>query len=382
MKLVTAHIVLALDVGGLERVVLNLVGHGVKHGQAEHVVCVERLGTLVPQIEEAGAQIHCVDKGPGLRLRMIGELRRLFREIRPDVVHTHQTGALFYAGPAAKRERVPVIVHTEHGNHYNHAPFRTRMLAKFAAMYSQRFFCVSTEIADTIVRRGIAPRRKVSVIANGIETEKFAIRIDTTELKRSLGIPPGAQIVGTVGNLREVKRQDVLIRGFAAVSEINGQQPHLVIVGEGDLREQLTTLAAELGVADRVHLVGRQTNPEHFLQLMDVFSLTSRSEGMPMAILEAWATGLPVVASRVGGLPELIEEQRTGVMFESGNVSQLTGHLRNLLQDREKSRQMGLAGQELVRARYDVSAMADTYHRQYMELLGDGVRAEPVAGVR
>ena len=209
------HVVLSLDVGGLERVVLSLIREGVRMGQRVSVVCVERAGKLAGEAEEAGAGVWCAGKLPGVKFKTIETIRAHMVELRPDVVHTHQIGALFYAGPAARKAGVRVVVHTEHGKHYEKNR-RRRWVGWWAGRYAQRFFCVSKDIAAAVVRRGVVAEGKVRVVHNGIDTDKFAHLGDGAALREELGIPREAAVVGTVGRLAEVKRQEVLIRGVAA----------------------------------------------------------------------------------------------------------------------------------------------------------------------
>src|SRR2546423_942770 len=140
------HVVLSLDVGGLERVVLSLVREGVRAGHRVSVLCLERPGKMAPQAEALGAPVTCVNKPPGVRLATVGKVAEFLRRVKPDVVHTHQIGALFYAGPAARRAGVPVVVHTEHGKHFE-TRRRNRWLGWWAAKNAQRMFCVSADIA-------------------------------------------------------------------------------------------------------------------------------------------------------------------------------------------------------------------------------------------
>jgi glycosyltransferase involved in cell wall biosynthesis len=140
------------------------------------------------------------------------------------------------------------------------------------------------------------------------------------------------------------------------------------------LREELAALASALGLDGSVHFAGYQPEPERYLRVMDVFALTSRSEGMPLAVLEAWATGIPVVATRVGGLPELIEEGRTGMLIDPDDESGLSEALDALILDRGRARQLAEAGCQQVRSRFDSRVMASSYNRHYADLLArDGI---------
>jgi sugar transferase (PEP-CTERM/EpsH1 system associated) len=366
-----AHVVLSMNVGGLESIVLDLVREGRLLGQTVAVVCLEAPGVLAQQVEAQGARLVTLDKPPGIRLGLFGRLRSLFRELRPDVVHTHQIGALFYAGPAARKAGVPVVVHTEHGKHYDQ-PSRARWLARLAARRAARFFCVSADIAAAVQAHGIVARRKIHMVPNGIDTDRFRDRGDRGRVRASLGIPADAPLIGTVGRLSEIKRQDLLIRAFQRVRARIGDG-HLLLVGDGPCMGLLRELAAGLGLDDRVHFTGYQPQPAPYLQAMDVFALTSRSEGMPLVVLEAWAAGVPVVATRVGGLPELIDDERIGILVDFNNEDALARALGDLIADRPRARRLGEAGRDRVESRFSLGQMAAEYRRHYNELLGSRI---------
>ncbi len=371
-----AHVVLSLDCGGLERVVLDLIREGCRRGQQAAVICLERPGTLAPDVEALGVEVVSLGKPEGLRLRTIGRLATILKKLAPTVVHTHQIGALFYAGPAAHRVKVPLIVHTEHGKHYGKRR-RTRWLGWLAARHAQRFFCVSKDIASEALVHRIVPREKIDVVPNGIDVSRFSGRQDMQRLRDSLGIPRDVPVIGTIGRLHEIKRQDLLLRGFA---QLRRRMPdtHLVLVGDGPLKGELEQLARDLGLAGSVHFAGYHRQPEQFLSLMKVFTLTSRSEGMPLVVLEAHAAGLPVVASRVGGLPEMIDHGRTGLLFSSGKEEELVEALFTLLSEPDVARGMGEAGRAHVEALFTVRHMYETYQQHYAGLLaGKASALEP-----
>ena len=337
------------------------------------VICLERPGKLASDVERLRVPILCANKQPGLRFGTIEHLRVMLKELRPDVVHTHQVGALLYAGPAARREKVPVVVHTEHINNVAKARtlnkrFRTRMLWHVAGSFADRFCCVSDDIALAAKAYGTVPAKKLTVVLNGIDTTVFDAPGDCESLRRSLGIPCGAAVVGTVGRLNEVKRQDLLIRGFGKIAN-HDPKPHLLLVGDGPELQHLRQLAGDLGLSDRVHFAGYQARPEHYLHLMDIFALTSRLEGVPLAILEAWAAARPVVASRVGGVPEIVTDGQTGILFEPGDEAALTQAMSRLLTNPEEARRLGEAGRNCVRSRFDLRVMAESYEQHYRDLL-------------
>jgi glycosyltransferase involved in cell wall biosynthesis len=160
----------------------------------------------------------------------------------------------------------------------------------------------------------------------------------------------------------------LLIRGFARVRQ-RFPKSRLLLVGDGPVRNDLEGLVRSLALTDAVHFAGYQAQPVQFLEAMDVFALTSRSEGMPLAVLEAWASGLPVVASAVGGLPSLIADGQTGLLFPFPNEGALAAAIEQLLANPDRARQFGRAGQRHVRAHYSLDHVAAKYEDQYRELL-------------
>jgi glycosyltransferase involved in cell wall biosynthesis len=368
------HVVLSLDFGGLERVVLSLAKASRWFDQDVSLLCLERPGTLAPQAEEIGVPVACVDKPPGLRWDTTDRVREVLRRFRPDVVHTHQMTALLYAGRAARRERIPVV-HTEHNNVAAGQSkswarrLRTGMLWRYAGRYADRFCGVARDVIVAARACGTVRRRKLAHVPNGIDTAAFAAaEPDRPAVRAALGIAPDAPLIGTVGRLAEVKQQGVLIRAFAQVVPVF-PTARLVLVGDGPLRAELEGLAASLGLGAAVLFAGYRSDPERFLAAMDVFVLPSRAEAMPLVIPEAWSAGRPVVASRVGGIPELIEDGKTGLLVEPGDVDGLAARLRRLLADPALAGALGRAGRELARASYDVTVMARAYDRTYRELL-------------
>jgi glycosyltransferase involved in cell wall biosynthesis len=264
------------------------------------------------------------------------------------------------------------VLHTEHGNHFSHAggwrAIKTRLLVRSAARGVARFCCVSGEIASAAARWRTVSRDKLEVVANGIPTDDLPDLPSPEAVRASLGIPATAPVVGTVGRLAEIKKQDVLIR---AVGGLRPRLPgvRLVLVGDGPERPRLEALAHESGLGDRVHFVGYQPCPAAFLRMMDVFSLTSRSEGFPVSLLEAWLAGRPVVCPAVGGIPEVVTHGINGLLFPPGDDAALVEGLASVLGDGGLARRLGEAGRSAVRERYSIDRMASEYESRYDSLV-------------
>jgi glycosyltransferase involved in cell wall biosynthesis len=184
--------------------------------------------------------------------------------------------------------------------------------------------------------------------------------------------------------LSDVKRQDLLIQAFAAITKTRPKL-HLVIVGDGARRESLQTLANDLGVQKAVHFVGYRNDRERFLRAIDLFALTSESEGMPLAILEAWAAGLPVVASDCGGIPDVVTADRNGLLFRSGDVSALIDCISRAVDDAQLCKLISETGNMDVKTKYTLATMVANYERVYREVVDENAIAQDfrtAAGIR
>ncbi len=362
------HVVLSLDVGGLEQVVLHLTRSAPVLKQRVSILCIERFGALRQAAEKLGATVQCIDKQPGLRWDTIQKVKRILAEWKPDVVHTHQIGALFYTGTAARSLQIPVIVHTEHGKQIT--TWKQRLLGWWASRYAHRLFAVSADI-KTSLAKSIAHASKIEVVPNGIDVKLLQQPTDVAALRALWNIPINAPIIGTVGRLESVKRQDLLLRLFQKVRE---REPdcHLILVGDGEERAKLESLAQELGIATHVRLVGMQKEPAGYLHLMSASILTSESEGMPLSLLEAWASGVPVFVFGVGGLPELVKESETGYLAPFGEVAQLAEKVVLHLQHPDRAKPLIERCQAKVLHEFDVASMTATYDQRYRALAGGG----------
>ena len=232
---------------------------------------------------------------------LVPRIAARLKEMRPDAVILHHIGPLIYGGLAARLARVPVVLHVEHDAWHYQNPRRRRLARVTFKLVRPRRVAVSNEIADRVT--AAFGGDKITVIPPGIDMHHFRLQ-NRCEARRRLGLPPEALIIGTSGRLVAVKNQVVLIDALASLRQQNtaGAQPILVIAGEGPEREALEKHAARLGVQHAVHMLGHRDDMADVLPSFDVYALPSLNEGLPRAVLEAQAAGLPVVATDVGAL--------------------------------------------------------------------------------
>ena len=281
-------------------------------------------------------------------IAVVNRLRALFRREKPGAVFALGSGdAAFWGRIAAKLSRLPTAwwIHSMRDN----AGRMNRSLARWtdaAVALSPRHSAFVTE------HFGVPPGR-VEIVQNGVEWAEYQ-RADLREATRlELGMEPEMQVIGTVGGLRPVKGHEVLIR---AAARLLSQYPrvHLVMVGDGEQRHMLAELAASEGIAERVLFLGARQDVPRLLSAFDVFVLSSHSEAFPVSALQAMAAGLPVVATDVGCLSEIVEPEATGLLVPPGQPDALSHALGRLVQDREMSREMGRRGSEVVRERFPI----------------------------
>lgn len=312
-------------------------------------------------------------------LRAIFRLAKLIRRERPQILHTHtaKAGAVgrlaaLLAGPA----RPPIVVHTFHGHvlrGYFSAPleFGFRLLERLLAYWTTALVAVSPQVRDDLVALGVAPASKFTVVRLGIELER-RVRDEEgagLETRRLMGVPPEAFVVGWVGRMTAVKRTEDLLRALRRLVDL-GVDARLCLVGDGPDREPLEQKAHELGVVRRCLFVGYQDDVAPFYDAFDAMLLPSANEGTPVSAIESLAAGCPVVATRVGGVPDVVRDGVDGFLAEVGDAETMAGRLAELAADPERRRAMGASGRDRVFERYAVDRLVDDIDRLYRTLLG------------
>jgi len=311
-------------------------------------------------------------------LRAAHRLAALIRRIRPHILHTHtaKAGAVGRtAAVLAGSARPPIVVHTFHGHVLRgyFGPVRTgffRMLERSLASSTTALVAVSPEVRDDLVSLGVAPSEKFTVIRLGVELEE---RVDTSpeariRARRMMGIPEDRFTVGWIGRMTGVKRTDNILLAFKQLRE-RGVDACLCLVGDGPDREGTEELAHELGIIRDCLFLGYQDDVAPFYAAFDALVLPSANEGTPVSAIEALAAGRPVVATRVGGVPDVVRDGIDGFLVDPGDVEALAERLARLAADPALARQMGEAGRARVLERYSVERLIDDVDRLYRKLL-------------
>jgi glycosyltransferase involved in cell wall biosynthesis len=350
-----------------------LVAGEVTRGEESMVYVAEGLGVPVTTIPHLHREIS-----PGRDLLATFRLARIIREERPHILHTHtaKAGAVGrVAALLAGRARPPIVVHTFHGHVLQgyFGRFRTgvfRWLERLLAPVADALIAVSPEVRDDLVALRVAPASKFEVIRLGIRLEERIAggRALRDETRRVMGIADGRFVVGWIGRMTGVKRADDVLRVFRLL-RAGGVDACLCMVGDGPDRDRVEQLAGELGVVRDCFFTGYQEDVGPFFAAFDVFVLPSGNEGTPVTAIEALASGCPVVATRVGGVPDVVRDGEDGFLVEPGAVEELADRLGRLAADPKLRARFGEAGRARVLPRYSVDRLIDDVDRLYRRLL-------------
>jgi glycosyltransferase involved in cell wall biosynthesis len=351
------HVVQGLGIGGQERLVVHLSHALASRGHEVAIVSLSPGGIV--RREARGVRVYDATRANGADPSLVARLAALFLKLRVDVVHTHNPAPMLHAVPAALIARVPRRVHTKHGaNVYGR---RGLWAARLLVHALDAVVAVSAETAEIARRKERVSARRLHVVPNGIPLRDFcADREARARVRAELGIPGDAFVVGSVGRLATEKDYPLLVR---AVSPLLGERTRLVLVGEGDARSEIER-AIPPSKAAFVTLTGARSDVPALLAAFDLFALSSRTEGLPLAIPEAMATGLPVVATAVGGIPSSVGAD-CGVLVPACDEAALERALGALMRDRGRARAMGESARRHALARFSLDRVTDAYESLY-----------------
>ena len=355
------QLVLSLSPGGTERLVIEICRRLA--GRADSMVCcLDEPGGWAAELEALHVPVVALRRQPGFQPLLAVQIARLMKANDIDVVHCHHYSPYVYGLIASRLANVR-LVFTEHGRLSDAAPSRKRRLVNpWLSMLGGRVCAVSADLKQHMVAEGF-PARRVQVVYNGIDPGHRPTSIGRHAARETLGVPRDAFVTGTVGRLDPVKNLTAMLRAHALLIE-NHPDTRAVIVGDGPERGALEALAAELGIADSVLFTGYRSDVRALMAAFDVYLNTSTYEGVSLTILEAMAASLPVIASPVGGNPEVVIDQETGLLVPAG-ARAIADAISLLWLDPRRRGLMGDAGRHRVIRHFSIGRMVDDYASAY-----------------
>lgn len=363
------HLIYRLDFGGLENLMVERINRMPADAYRHAVVCLTESTDFASKIRKPGVEVYALHKQAGLSLGTHAALWKLLRRLKPAILHSYNLSAIEYA-PAAILAGVPVRINGAHGRDASDPHGRNRkhnFLRRAMVPFYDCCYANSADLFEWNSRVIGVPAHKSRLLANGIDTDKFAPAARRGE--RHFG--PDSIVIGTVGRIQDVKDHATLVDAFillrARVPELRDRL-RLAIVGDGPLLAQLRARVDAAGIASQVWLPGSRTDIADILGGLDIFAMSSIAEGTPGSALEAMASGLPVVGTRVGGIPEVVDQDVTGQVVPASDPVAMAAALERYVRDRALAASHGKAGRERVLRHYNMNAMVAGYQSLYDSL--------------
>lgn len=375
------HLVYRFDTGGLENGVVNLINHMPASAYRHAVVALtDVIPAFSQRIQRDDVQYLSLHKAPGHAFRLYPHLLQLFRDWRPAIVHTRNLAALECQVPAALAG-APVRIHGEHGRDADDpdgARRRYQWLRRAHRPFVHHYVTLSGDLGSYLEHKVGVPPARIAQIHNGVDVRRFAHAGGARVPPQ--GCPftdPTLFVIGTVGRMQTVKAQPLLAHAFVRALQIRpqlGERMRLVMVGDGPLRAEAQAVLDSAGVGHLAWLPGERADVPDVMRGLDCFVLPSLAEGISNTILEAMASGLPVLATDVGGNPELVLAGETGRLVPAGDIEALAEGLAGMAVDPAGAATMGKAGRERVEQRFSLPAMVSAYQALYDRLLAQRLK--------
>ena len=364
------HVVLTMEPGGLESVVLNLCSSMDRERYQPEILCLHRCDRhFAEKLMAQNIPVTVMPKKFKLDVGYFSRVAAFLGSRRIEIVHAH-SGCFFYAALFTLFSRCRAMIYTAHG-----LPVLNRLQDKvednFAAFICKRIVPVSDEVAENMKRRMPMAKSKVTCLPNGIDTQKFKPFKNLekkSQTRKRFNLPECSFLIGTVGRLAPEKNYQMLVQAFAHFHQSVPDKPkHLVFIGDGDQRESLEDLCDQLGLTKQVTFLGKQYQVDQLLPMLDVFALSSLTEGTSISLLEAQSCAIPAVVTHVGGNENVIANTQTGFLCPLNGIEEMAHKFFLLADNIQKAIEMGNAGRQRVIEHFSLTNMAREYERMYQD---------------
>jgi sugar transferase (PEP-CTERM/EpsH1 system associated) len=368
------HVMYRFDTGGLENGVVNLINHMPADAYRHAVLALTEVTDFKQRIQRTDVEFISLHKPPGHGVWQYPKLFKLFRQLRPHIVHSRNLAALEVQVPAWAAG-VPVRIHGEHGRDVGDLDGSNVTYQRMRRVYKpfvHHYIALSRDLDDYLVQKVHVPQGKITQAYNGVDTERFYPAPGGTQTIAGCPFDPARHwLVGTVGRMQTVKDQTLLAQAFVLALQLDPslkQRLRLVMVGDGPLRAKAQDILEAAGVADLAWLPGERSDVADIMRGLHAFALPSLAEGISNTILEAMASGLPVIATAVGGNADLVQQPETGTLVPAADARAMADEIIKLANDPEGSCKKGEAGRQRVLNQFSMQAMVATYQGVYDDM--------------
>jgi sugar transferase (PEP-CTERM/EpsH1 system associated) len=371
--LLICHIIFRLDVGGLENGLVNLINHLPADRFHHSIICLQYASSFRERIRQRDVAIHELHKGEGKALHLYRKVWDLLRDMQPDIVHTRNLPTIDMLLPA-RLAGVRRLVHSEHGLDQVEVQGSHRKynwLRRLSRLLVRQYVSVSHDLAQWLHQQIGIPEHRITTIHNGVDTARFSTGVCTAGLLPPGWLPEQPFVIGTLGRFEKVKDQLNLVHAFIAMLQrrpVLRERLRLLLVGDGSLRGDIEALLDQHGLRELCWLPGFRDDAAALYRCLNVFVLPSRREGISNTILEAMASGLPVVATRVGGNPEIVDDQITGQLVPSQDPEEMASALLRYLDDTALLHRHSEAARRAALEKFSLASMVERYQQVYLDL--------------
>lgn len=362
-KIKLLHFIQGLEIGGLEIMVVSLLERIDRSQYRPSICCYDSLGSLSQGLSEKGIGVHLLKRRPGIDYLYPFKLARYLRKSKIDILHLHNPTALFYGTLAGKIAGIPCIIYTEHGRDFSSSS-KVKIANRILCRMVDKIVVVAECGKRYLVEHEGVNEKKIIKIYNGIDSKKFGTRQEVTLIRRELGITDDQSLIGIVARLDPIKNHTCLIRAMKIIAA-KLSEAVLLIIGDGALRSELESLTAKLQLQNHIKFLGARNNIAELLSVMDVFVLSSLSEGLSLTLIEACAAARPIVATDVGGNAEIVEHESNGLLVPSDQPEVMAKAILEILSHEVKARLMGEMGRKKFQEEFTLNVMVKKYEDLY-----------------
>lgn len=361
-KVKIGFVIWSLGLGGAERVIMQLATGVDKQKFEPIILCLNEKGAFAEEMEEQGVPVYAFNKRGPIDFKMLFKMYKFIRTENIKILHTHLWGANVWGRLAAWFAGIPVII-TEHNVDVWKKGIH-KIIDKILSPLASKIITVSDEVRKFYINWGL-PSEKLVTVYNGVDVNLFSEAVDVSELKKTYSIDPADIIIGWLGRMVPAKDLGTLLQAFK-IAQSKNKHAKLLLVGDGPDKEEIIALGEKLNLSDSIIYAGFQKKVLEFYHLMDLVALSSTREGHPIVALEAMACAKPMVATSVGGVPELVKDAITGYIVSPKDPEAFAIALDKLLNNMDERKKQGLAAQQLIRDKYSVNVMIKQHEDLYL----------------
>lgn len=362
-KLNVLHLTYDMRIGGTEQVIMNLVD-GMCDQFSISLFCIEEpIGPFGDILREQEVDVFSYNRKPGFDLSLIKAIRTHIIRNNIDILHCHQYTPYSYGVLASLFTRVRVIF-TEHGRFYpDTSSWKRTLINPILQYFTETTISISKATKEALIEFESFNRDDIAVVYNGIADHSKSVN-NSNEIKEQLGIDEGTVVLGTIARLDPIKNQELMILSFSKVLEVHNNTV-LVIVGDGEMMPTLRALVKELQIEDKVIFTGYESIPYGYLNVMDIFLLSSLSEGTSMTLLEAMSFGKPCVVTDAGGNAEIIIDEKNGLVTPNNDMQSFADAIIKLLNNPDEISAMAVIARDMYEQYFSISTMVNQYKKFY-----------------